>query len=187
MRQAKARGRARKFQPLRHGRRKKASVAAELPLVLWVLFMVIGFPLLNLSAAFLRVTFLYAGIHFASFSAARANTFLTPIDGKPSAVAEGNAKLAQVKAAFSGLDVQNIKTEILVTNVNTLATTSSALPLSKPADQSVNTYQIQITADCLGAPLLPIPTPVPIAGVSKPIVFTLSARQYCENPQGLTL
>jgi hypothetical protein len=119
--------------------------------------MVIAFPLLNLSAAFLRITFMYCGIHMASWSAARAGTFLSPIDGKPSATGEAHTKLAQVKAAFSGIDVQNIKTEILGTNVTTLATASYTAPLSKSADQSVNSYQIQVTADCYGAPFFPCP------------------------------
>lgn len=171
----------------KYGRKSRGSFIAELPLVLWIFFMVIAFPLLNLSAAFLRVTFLYCGIHMASWSAARAGTFLAPIDGKPSAIGEAHTKLAQVKAAFNGIDVQNIKTEILETNVTTLATASYNAPLAKSADQSKNSYQIQVTADCSGAPFFPMPLPVPIAGISKPLTFTLSARQYCENPQGLTI
>ncbi len=163
------------------------SVLAELPLVLWVFFMVIALPLLNLGAAFIRVSFLYAGVHLASIAAARANTFLLPIDGKPSANTEALAKLNLMKGAFSGVDVRNVRTEILITNVDTLAASTSALPLSKPADQSVNTYQIVVSAQCEGQPLLPLPTPVPIAGISAPLTFNLSARQYCENPQGLTL
>ncbi|HMY04107.1 MAG TPA: hypothetical protein PLC15_15045 [Candidatus Obscuribacter sp.] len=166
---------------------KRGSVVAELPLVLWVFFMVIALPLLNLGAAFIRITFLYAGVHLASISAARANTFLLPIDGKPSATNEAIAKLNQMKGAFSGVEVRNVRTEILITNVDTLAASTSALPLSKPADASVNTYQIVVTAQCEGQPLLPLPTPMPIAGVSAPLTFNLSARQYCENPQGLTL
>lgn len=171
----------------RYSRNRQGSFVAELPLVLWVLFMVIGFPLLNLSAAFLRISFLYAGVHMASISAARANTFLNPVDGKPSACAETLTKLAQTKASFDGIDIQNIKTEIVITHIDTMKISVVDAPLTKPADSSVNTYQIQVTAECSAAPLLPIPSPVPIAGVTKPLVFMLSARQFCENPQGLTL
>ncbi|HNH75674.1 MAG TPA: hypothetical protein PLF23_17945 [Candidatus Obscuribacter sp.] len=165
----------------------RGSLLAELPVVLWILFVVIAFPLLNLTAAFLRCSFLYAGIHMASFSAARAGSFLAPVDGHPSAVTEAQSKLQNAKNAFSGIDVENIKTEILITNIDTQSTVARLSPLTDPADVSVNTYQIQVSARCSASPLVPIPSPIPIAGVSAPLVFDMTARQYCENPQGLTM
>ncbi|NJL72525.1 MAG: hypothetical protein HC888_13640 [Candidatus Competibacteraceae bacterium] len=123
----------------------------------------------------------------ASFSAARAGSFLAPVDGQPSAVNEAQSKLLSAKNAFSGIDVDNIKTEILITNIDTQATIARLSPLSAAADVSVNTYQIQVSARCSASPLIPIPSPIPIAGVSAPLVFDMTARQYCENPQGLTL
>lgn len=176
-----------KSNRLANQRKCRGSFIAELPLVLWIFFMVLAFPLLNLSTAFLRVTFLYCGIHMASWSAARANTYLTAVDGKPSATDETNTKIGQVKNAFSGIDMQNIKTEILETNITTLTTKSYTAPLAKAANQSENSYQIQVTADCIAQPFFPMPSPMPIAGVSAPLKFTLCARQYCENPQGLNL
>jgi hypothetical protein len=171
----------------KYHRRSRGSVIAELPMVLWILFMVICFPMLNLATAFFRVSFLYAGVHFASISAARSASYLAPVDGKPSAVNEAVAKLNLLKNSFAGLDVQNIKTEIVVTNNDTLAMSNYNAPLAKPADQSVNSYQIQVSATCSGQPLVVVPSPFSIAGVNAPLVFNLQAKQYCENPQGLNL
>jgi hypothetical protein len=171
---------------VRTRKRSRGAVIAELPLVLWVLFIVIVFPLLDLCTAFLRVTFLYAGVHLASISAARANTFSLPLDDKPSAIDEATRKLTQIKSAFSGLNVENVKTEILITNNDTQAISSSSVPLTKQADVAINSYQIQVSATCSAAPLITIPIPLPVAGLNTPMTFNLSARQYSENPQGLS-
>lgn len=160
---------------------------AELPLILWAVLMVIFFPLLDLATVFLRLSFLYGGIHFASISAGRANSFSRPIDSKPSAQGEALSKLNQMEKSFSGLSIKNINTAILVTNNDTLAVSSVSLPLAKAADQSVNSYQIEVSADCSAEPLIPIPIPFKIEGLNAPITVHLSAKQYCENPQGLTI
>ncbi len=174
------------MKEIRARNRCKGSMIAELPLVLWVLLIVIVFPLIDLGTAFLRVTFLYAGVHLGSIAAARANTFLVPLDGKPSAINEANSKLTQVKSAFSGLDVQDVKTEILITNNDTQAVSFSSVPLTKQADVGINSYQIQVSAVCSADPLITIPLPLAVAGLNAPLVFNMNARQYCENPQGLS-
>lgn len=174
------------MKKIRTRKRFKGSMIAELPLVLWVLFIVIIFPLIDLGTAFLRVTFLYAGVHLSSIAAARANTFLVPLDGKPSAINEANSKLTQVKSAFSGLDVQDVKTEIIITNNDTQAVSFSSVPLTKQADVAMNSYQIQVSAVCSADPLITIPLPLAVAGLNAPLVFNMNARQYCENPQGLS-
>lgn len=165
----------------------RASMLAELPMILWAVLMVVAFPLIDLATVFLRITFSYAGIHYASISAARANTFSNPVDGKPSAQAEALSKIKQVENSFSGLSISNIKTAILITKNDTLALSSQLVPLAIPADQSVNSYQIEVSADCSAQPLIPIPIPVKIEGLNAPITLHLSAKQYCENPQGLTI
>ena len=164
-----------------------ASMLAELPMILWAVLMVVAFPLIDLATVFLRIPFSYAGIHYASISAARANTFSNPVDGKPSAQAEALSKIKQVENSFSGLSISNIKTAILITKNDTLALSSQLVPLAIPADQSVNSYQIEVSADCSAQPLIPIPIPVKIEGLNAPITLHLSAKQYCENPQGLTI
>lgn len=165
----------------------RAAMLAELPMILWAVLMVIAFPLIDLATVFLRISFLYAGIHYASISAARANSFSVPVDGKPSAKAETASKISQVQNSFSGLAVDNINTAILITKNDTLAITSQSVPLTTPADQSVNSYQIEVSADCSAEPLIPIPIPFKVDGLNAPIKLHLSAKQYCENPQGLTI
>lgn len=165
----------------------RAAMLAELPMILWAVLMVVAFPVIDLATVFLRITFSYAGIHYASISAARANTFASSVDGKPSAQAEALSKIKQVEKGFSGLSIDNVNTAILITKNDTLALSSQSVPLTTPADQSVNSYQIEVSADCSAQPLIPIPIPIKIDGLNAPIVLHLSAKQYCENPQGLTI
>ena len=165
----------------------RASMLAELPMILWAVLMVVAFPIVDLATVFLRITFSYAGVHYASISAARANSFSNPVDGKPSAKAEALSKIKQVESSFSGLTITNINTAILITRNDTLALSSQSVPLPTPADQSVNSYQIEVSADCSAQPLIPIPIPVKVEGLNAPITLHLSAKQYCENPQGLTI
>jgi len=160
---------------------------AELPVVLWVLFVLIAFPLMDLACAFLRISFLYAGVHYASISAARTGSFSIPLDGHPSAQGEVLTKLGNITSGFSGLAVTNINTDIVIIRNDTMAVSKQAVPLTSPADQGINTYQIEVTADCSADPLVPIPIPVTVSGLNAPLTVRLSAKQYCENPQGLTL
>lgn len=167
--------------------RTRGVVTAELPVVLWVVFIVIAFPLMDLATAFLRIAFLYAGVHYASISAARTGSFAAPLDGKKSATQESVAILNQIKNGFAGLSMQNITTQIVITDNSKLTVTRQAAPLASPADATVNTYQIEVVADCTAAPLFVIPLPVAVAGLNAPLTVRLCARQYCENPQGLTI
>lgn len=169
------------------GRSRKAMITAELPIILWILFIGIAFPVLDLATTFLRISFLYAGVHYASISAARAGSFSAPLDGKPSAQDETASKLNQIQKLFTGLSVANVNTAIVVIKNDTLAKSSQNVPLALPADQSANTYQIEVAADCSADPLFPIPLPIKVSGLNAPLTMHIAARQYCENPQGLTL
>ncbi|MBK7838271.1 MAG: hypothetical protein IPP97_08505 [Candidatus Obscuribacter sp.] len=167
--------------------RERGVVTAELPIVLWIVFIVLAFPLMDMATAVLRIAFLYAGVHFASISAARTGSFAAPLDGKRSATQESQAILNQVKNGFAGLSLQNVTTQIVITDNSKLTVTRQSAPLAVPADSTVNTYQIEVVADCSAAPLFLIPIPFAVAGLNTPLTVRLSARQYCENPQGLTI
>ena len=83
--------------------------------------------------------------------------------------------------------MKNITTNIVVIANDTLAVSRQTVPLATAADQSVNTYQIEVAADCSADPLVPIPIPISISGLNAPLTVRISAKQYCENPQGLTI
>lgn len=160
---------------------------AELPPVLIVLFLVLVFPLLDLTSACLRATFLYAAVNNATITAARARTFDRQIDGKPSTtqVCRDNTQAAVSK--FTGIRVLSQEPRILITKVATLEQSIVAGPLSKPADTGINTYQLLYTVEAEVDPLIKVPLPADIPGISSAITLRFSGKHYFENPQGLTI
>ncbi|CAN5434616.1 hypothetical protein BH10CYA1_BH10CYA1_37240 [soil metagenome] len=166
--------------------RSKSGVV-ELPFVLWIFFIGLAFPLINLMTIGLRLTFLYTATHTACLRACRAQTFLTQVEGKPSCKMMANQAVQDVTSKFTGIHVTQITTQILTTNIDNSTQSRTVSPLTKPADVSKNTYQIEVVLACSADPFLPMPLPVQIAGLSAPLQVTLSDRQYCESPDGLNI
>lgn len=166
--------------------RRKSGVM-ELPFVLWIFFIGLAFPLINLMTIGLRMTFLYSATHTACLRACRGQTFLTPVEGKPSCTMLANQAVQDVTSKFTGIHVAQITTQILTTNIDNANQSRTVSPLTKPADVSKNTYQIEVVLACSADPFLPLPLPVKIAGLSAPLQVTLSDRQYCESPDGLNI
>ncbi len=166
---------------------RNRSGVMELPFFLWIFFIGLAFPLIDLITVGLRLTFLYTATHTACLRACRAQTFLTPVEGKPSCTMLANQAVQDVTNKFTGIHVAQITTQILTTNIDNSSQSRSLSPLTKPADVSKNTYQIEVVLACSADPFLPLPLPVQIAGLSAPLQVTLSDRQYCESPDGLTI
>jgi hypothetical protein len=170
----------------KHGIRKPiGAFLVELPFVLWVFFFVLFFPTLNFATMFLRLTFLYGATHNACICAARARTFLNPINSDPTAISLSQDGANGYVAAFTGIHVTNIDTAIVITNITTHAQAIQTVPLTTPADVGNFTYQVQVTVDGATDPLFLVPSFVPIAGLNQPLFLRISDRQYFENPQGL--
>ena len=166
--------------------RRKSGVV-ELPFVLWIFFIGLAFPLINLMTIGLRLTFLYTATHTACLRACRGQTFIVPVEGKPSCKMLAEQAVQDVTNKFTGIHVAQITTQILTTNIDSTSQSRTVSPLTKPADVSKNTYQIEVVLACSADPFLPMPLPVQIAGLSAPLHVTLSDRQYCESPDGLTI
>ena len=167
--------------------RARGTFLAEVPFVLWMFFFVLLFPIINLATMFVRLTFLYGATHSACINAARARSFLAPLNGEPTAVALAQAGANGYAAAFTGIHVDSIDTVIVVTNITTLAQTISTTPLTTPPDLNNFTYQVQVTVNGATDPFLIVPTVfgISIAGLNQPLNLTISDRQYFENPPGL--
>ncbi len=170
-------------------RSNRGSTAAELPLMLWVVFMVLFFPLLDLAAVCLRSTFLYLAAHSATFEAARAKTFSVPVNGSPSAVQLASAQAQAVASSFSGITVNKVTVNIISTDVNTLSVARQSTPLTTPADSTLNTYQIEVAVQGSLSPFFNYGSRFfgDIPGLTAPIKTTFVDRQFCENPQGLNI
>ena len=158
-----------------------------MPFVLWIFFIVLTFPLLNLMTIGLRLTFLYSAVHTACLRSCRAQTFLVPVENKPSSVMLANQGVQDVTNKFTGIHVSQITTQILTTNIDNSTQSRTVSPLTTPADVSKNTYQIEVVLAGSADPFLPMPLPVQIAGISAPLQVKLSDRQYCESPDGLNI
>jgi|688.fasta_scaffold301881_2 hypothetical protein len=174
------------FRTTHTGSRKQSGIV-ELPFVVWIFLFVLTFPLINLATIGLRLTFLYSAAHTACLRACRGQTFQTAVENSPSCIMLANQAVQDVTQKFTGIHVSKITTQILTTSIDTGIQSRTVSPLTKPADVSKNTYQIEVVLDCSADPFLPMPSPVQIAGLSAPLQLTLSDRQYCESPDGLNL
>ena len=166
-------------------RNKSGNVTAELPVVIWVFFFVFLLPLIDFTSAFIRITLCYAATHNACILATKARTFETPLNGDPTAMDLATSGANQIAQAFSGVHINSILTEIITTNIDTQKQTISTVPLTTPPDVGNNTYQIQITTSTSADPLLVLPLPGKIPGLTTALNIQFSDRQYFENPQGL--
>jgi hypothetical protein len=172
----------------RHKLRSSAgSFLVEIPFVLWFFFFLLFFPMVNMATMFIRLTFLYGATHNGCLQAARARSFLNPINGDPTAITLAQDGALGYVAAFTGIHVLNIDTVIVITNIATHAQTISTIPLATPPDVTNFTYQTQVTVNGAADPLFLVPTifGIPVAGLNQPLLITISDRQYFENPQGL--
>ncbi|HEY9684949.1 MAG TPA: hypothetical protein V6C86_25455 [Oculatellaceae cyanobacterium] len=167
-------------------RKRRGSATVELPVALWILVFVFLFPLIDLATIGLRTSFLYAALHQATWEAARAHTFQNSLDSQKPAVQLANDTANSIVKQFNGIALTSIQTKILTTNIATSAVTSQSTPLSAPADQSQNIYQIQVTLKGSITPLVLWHEKLAaIPGMTAPLSIQLCDSQYCENTQGL--
>jgi len=175
---------------LKGRRRSKGNFLADAPITIWIVILLLFIPLLDFAAVLLRSYFLYMAVHNAARNAAKASSFLNPVGGEQSATQVATTTVDNVIAAWNGVTVNSVLTEIVITNVSTHVISRQANPLATPPDDSNNTYQLEVTVNGSVAPLVTFNIPwlgTPVPGLTKPMVFTMTDRQYVENSQGLVL
>jgi hypothetical protein len=170
-------------------RRRTGSVLLEGPFALWILFIILFFPLVNLCTICIRSTFLWCATHDATIYAARAMSFQSSVNGQPTAADLAELEAVRTANAFSGVHITNVLTEIVVTNNQTLAQTVQSTPLATPADTSDYSYQIQVAVSGNVDPFMPYVLSWfgTVPGLTKAYPVTFLDRQYCETPQGLNI
>lgn len=166
-----------------------ATHLSEGPLFIWIVFFFLFLPLLDFGAVCLRSSFLYMAVHNAARNAAKSRSFLNDLSGNPSATNIANSTVNNVIGMWNGVNVSSILTQIVVTDVNTDTVSLKDNPLATPADDSNNTYQIQVTVTGTVDPLVTFNMPWfgALPGLTRSVPITMSDRQYVENPQGLVL
>lgn len=168
-------------------RSRKGTSLAELPMVLWLIFVFLLMPMLSMATMTLRSALVNAIVQTAGNSAAKARTFAVDSPTKPCAQTIASNEMKNACKTIPGVTLRNVQTRIIVTAVNngTPIRMTSKLPL--PADTSQNIYQIETEATCSIEPLIRITPAIcgHIPGVSDPLITTTTARAMAENPQGL--
>jgi hypothetical protein len=164
---------------------------AELPVVVWVIFIALLFPLTDLATIALRSTTVFAAARNAARQAGRARTFVANGDN-----GELSAKNIAVQAAKDTNKNSLAGTEIDDGDVQVFVIGSPIKPTLPPIRQQTpltgvgsGDYMYQIEARVTGR-VYPLVTFTPdifghIEGISEPLKITAVFREYCEHPDGL--
>lgn len=175
---------------MRSNRRNRAGNAiADMPAVLWVLFVLILYPLLDLATVGMRYTFFLTTSREAAMAASRAKTFFADLSGTDKSARNAASSTANVTASrFSGLTVTSTTTSLLVTNLATNAVTRYTTPIATTSiDTASNLYSYEVTVAGMVAPLITFNIPVisNIPGLTAPMNVSITSQKMCENTQGL--
>ncbi|MBX9567367.1 MAG: hypothetical protein K2X77_00665 [Candidatus Obscuribacterales bacterium] len=168
-------------------RNSKGSSLLEIPVSLWMVFVVFFVPMLALGSITLRATLLSLSVHDAIQAAAKARTFnQSSADGKSAKQIASEVFRAHLQL-FPVIASSEIDLDILQTNFTNQQITRSEDTLTSSADTSRNVYQIEGTAIASIDPLIPFNSSIfgSIQGLTEPLNVSFSSRQMFENAQGL--
>jgi hypothetical protein len=169
-------------------RQTRASLVAELPFALWLLFFLFLFPFLDMATVLLRYSFIVAAARDGVHAAAQSKTFSSNASsGDLSAVNAAPLAVNATIAGFSEVGINSVQTTILATNLGTRQVVQYSQPLPIPADTTTNLYEIQTIVRGQVNPLITMNGGVlpAIPGLTCPVPVTVATREYCEYPQGL--
>lgn len=172
------------------GRSPRGNQIADLGPSLWIVFMILFFPLLTFGTLGLRYAFLSNAARMAASAGAQCSTFFADANPPKDVSAVSIAKTIATQAAnrFSGVSLSQINCYIVVCPMAGGSTTRQSTPLAKPADTNTNSYNFQVVVTGQLSPLIPskIKWFSQIPGLSAPIDTSASASVFFENTQGLT-
>jgi hypothetical protein len=168
--------------------RTQTGSIAELPAVLWVLFCLLIFPLMDLASIGIRSAQVSMAAQRACQMSSRAHSFQAGVNGNKSAMEVAQAETDNLAKDYTGVRVKKVDTAILVTSIDTRNVTVVNHALTSPANTADNIYQIRVEVQAEVDPLITIPyLPVAISGVTQPMKVTCSDQQFAECPHGLNI
>lgn len=168
----------------RTSRSRRGSFIADAPMALWLLFIGLTLPFLNLASITMRYTFVLAAARDGAFAASRETTYTL-------ADAALRAKVAQTAASFTGITINpaQVRTYVVTTNIATKVSTRQPARLGAAANPTANIYSIEAEVPALIQPFINLngmggmlPN---VPGLTSPVATTCICREYFENPQGL--
>lgn len=168
---------------MKNKRNRKGSTIADTPITLWLLFLGLTLPLMDLASITMRYTFLLAAARDGAFAASREQTYTL-------ADAAAKARINATATTFTGITVTGITTNVVATNLASKAVIlRQPNKLASPANPNTNLYQIESVVNGtiqpfinMGGSAAVLPN---IPGVTAPVQTTVACREYFENPQGL--
>lgn len=169
-------------------RRSRGSFIAEAPFAIWILLILFTFPFLDLATVLLRYTFIVSATRDGVHAAAQSKTFFSNASASSlSAVNNAPAAVARTAALFNEIQVNSVQARILATNINNQQVSIYTIPLAQPADETNYLYEIETIVQANVNPLINMNIGIlpSIPGLTSPVPVTVSAREYCEYPQGL--
>ena len=169
-------------------RRTARGALADLGPTLWVLFLLLTFPLLDLACVAIRYTFAMSASRDAAQAASTAKTFFSNLSSSElSAVNAADSQATTDAAAFTGVQLVSVNTNLVITNLNTSIVTRQTTPLTSPADTSNYLYQIEVVVTAKVYPLLTYQDKMfgTIPGLTGPAQFVVASTQMTENPSGM--
>ena len=171
-------------------RNKKGSFIAEFPVALWFLMFFLTIPFLDMASIMLRYTFFVMAARDGVHEAARSKTFLTNASSSQlSAINTARNQVNSTARSFSEITVGNVTTRILETDITRRSVAIHNTRLVNPADTGAYLYELETVVTGSINPLLTFnPGFFPrIPGLTTSVPVVVSAREYCEYPQGLNL
>lgn len=159
----------------------------ELPVVIWVILLVLFYPMINYATIAIRSCLVFNAAQTAALTASKARSFSTSTATDPSALQVVNDTVHEALDSCDGIKVNKVTTEIVITKMSDKTRTTQSTSLSTPPNTAQNTFQLQVTIDSSVSPFMLIDTQVfgNIAGMTAPYNLIVSQRHYVENTQGL--
>lgn len=171
-------------------RNNKGSFIAETPVALWLLLFFLTIPFLDMATVLLRYTFFVMAARDGVHEAARSKTFATNSSASQlSAINTASTQVNRTAQSFSEISISRVDTRIVETDITRQTVTIHTNRLVNPADTSAYLYELETIVTGSINPLLTFnPGFLPqIPGITTAVPVVVSAREYCEYPQGLNI
>jgi hypothetical protein len=177
-------------------------MSAEYVCTMYILFLFIFFPMLNLGTVGLRAFFLWFACNQATMLGAKAKTFNTlvyvpEVNGTayPGAYDTARSQAMRIQNMFPGINwvvtATNPEVDILLSPIQgsgagAAQTVVGPQPLGLGNIPDVNQYvsSIRVTITGSVSPLIPMPM-FNIQGLTTPLTLKVSSQAEFENPPGL--
>lgn len=166
-------------------RRQTGNFLLEAPAVVWLILIVLCFPMVDYCSLGIRSALVFSACNQATLTSSKARSYEVGTTDAPSAKALALSTAQLCTAPWSGIHLISTTTKIVSTDINTQIQTKQSGKLTSPPNTADNTFQIEVTLTADVDPLINVPFFANIPGISAPYRMVVVQRNYFENSQGL--